>query len=103
MNNNKGLNSAALTTQPLHLHYAQYFMVAVIIIIICYCTVQYSLLSLSILVKKRNSRGKAASHVTAVSAGGEMVQYAGTDECMQIDLDCEKFMDPEQLIYVCVN
>jgi len=72
-------------------------------VLIWYCTVQYSLHSLSILVKKRNSRGKAASHVTAVSAGGEMVQYAGTDGCMQIDLDCEKFMDPEQLIYVCVN
>ena len=54
-------------------------------------------------MKKRNSRGKAASHVTAVSAGREMVQYAGTDECMQIDPDCEKFIDPEQLIYVCVN
>ena len=53
--------------------------------------------------EEENSRGRAASHVTAVSAGKEMVQYAGTDECMQIDPDCEKFIDPEQLIYVCVN
>lgn len=52
-------------------------------------------------MKRRISRGKEASHVTAVSTGREMVQYVGTDECMQMDLDFEKFMDPEQLIRMC--
>ena len=52
--------------------------------------------------EEENSRGKAASHVTAVSAGRELVQYAGKDECMQIDPDCEKFIVLSNLCFLYV-